>query len=177
MQNTHSKQKPAFNIVMPVISSLVLSCCLVLSACSFQLRGTTDLSFKSIYIQGSTLSISRVLTQSFKSNGIKVVENMDDAELLLEMLNEVNEKKISALSGGGEVREYDLEYRVNFRTREPSNPIWSAPQTVQLRRRFSYNDNELLGKLDEEARLNSDMRNDAVREILRRLSAIKLTPK
>jgi LPS-assembly lipoprotein len=177
MQNTRSKQKPAFNIVMPVIFSLVLSCCFVLSACSFQLRGTTDLSFKSIYIQGSTLSISRALTQSFKSNGIKVLENMDDAELFLEMLNEVNEKKISALSGGGEVREYDLEYRVNFRTREPTNPIWSAPQAVQLRRRFSYNDNELLGKLDEEARLNNDMRNDAVREILRRLSAIKLTPK
>lgn len=177
MQNIHSNQKPAFNIVMPIIFSLLLSCCIVLSACGFQLRGTTDLSFKAIYIQGNTLSISRALTQSFKSNDIKVVEKMDDAELLLEMLTEVNEKKISALSGGGEVREYDLEYRVNFRTREPTNPIWSAPQTIQFRRRFSYNDNELLGKLDEEAKLNSDMRNSAVREIMRRLSAIKLTPK
>ena len=54
---------------------------------------------------------------------------------------------------------------------------WSVPQTVQVRRDFSYNDNALLGKLDEEARLNTDMRSDAIREIMRRLSAIKLAPK
>jgi LPS-assembly lipoprotein len=176
MQNTRSKQRSALNVVMPVIYGLALSCCLVLSACSFQLRGTTDLSFKTVYIQGSSLSISKALTQSFKSNGIKVVHKIDEAELLLEMLTEVNTKKISALSGGGTVREYDLDYQISFRTREQANPIWSAPQTMQFRRRFSYNDNELLGKEDEEARLNSDMRNDAVREIMRRLSAIKLTP-
>jgi len=48
---------------------------------------------------------------------------------------------------------------------------------VQARRDFSYNDNALLGKLDEENKLNADMRSDAVREIMRRLSAIKVTPK
>jgi LPS-assembly lipoprotein len=44
---------------------------------------------------------------------------------------------------------------------------------VQARRDFSYNDNALLGKLDEEAKLAADMRSDAVREVLRRLTAIK----
>ena len=44
---------------------------------------------------------------------------------------------------------------------------------MQSRRDFSYNDNALLGKADEEARLNSDMHTDAIREILRRLTAIK----
>jgi LPS-assembly lipoprotein len=50
-------------------------------------------------------------------------------------------------------------------------------QTVQARRDFSYNDIALLGKADEESRLNADMRQDAVREVLRRLTAIKLTAK
>ncbi len=153
--------------------SIGLIFALALSACGFQLRGVADLSFKSLYIQGAPLSISRDLKQSLKTNGIQVVESVDKAELLLELLNETNEKKILSLSGTGVVREYELIYRVSFRTREPASPTWSAPQSVQTRRNFSYNDNALLGKAEEEAMLNLDMHKDAVREVMRRLTAIK----
>jgi LPS-assembly lipoprotein len=150
---------------------------LILAACEFHLRGITELSFKHLYIQGTPLSISRELKQSLKSNGIQVVENTEQAELLLELLNETNEKKILSLSGTGVVREFELIYQVSFRTREPSNTNWSTPQTVQSRRDFSYNDNALLGKAEEEVMLNNDMHKDAIREVIRRLSAIKLTAK
>ena len=146
---------------------------LIISACGFQLRGLAELSFKNLYIQGNTLSISRDLKQSFKTNGIQVVDNVESAEVLLELLRETNEKRILSLSGGGLVREYELNYKVNFRTREATSPTWSQPQTVQVRRDFSYDDKVLLGKGEEEARLNADMRKDAVREVLRRLTAIK----
>lgn len=153
--------------------SIMLLLALALSACGFQLRGMTELSFKNLHIQGSTLSISRDLERSFRANGVKIVADAEDAELLLELLSENNEKRILSLSGGGLVREYELNYRVNFRFREAANPLWSAPQTVSYRRDFSYDDKALLGKGDEEGRLNADMRSDAVREILRRLTSIK----
>jgi len=164
-------------IALPSILSLLVVSSLALSSCGFHLRGATEISFKTVFVQGSTLSISRELYQSFKNNGIMVVDNIADAELLIEMINESNEKRILSLSGGGVVREYELNYRVNFRIREPANPLWNTPQSVQSRRDFSYNDNALLGKLDEEAKLNTDMRSDAVREIMRRLSAIKQSSK
>ena len=167
----HVMQYARFNLICLFLLSTTLA------ACGFQLRGVANLSFKSVFVQGSTLSISRELNQSFKTNGIQVVNSIDDAELLIEMLNETNEKRILSLSGGGVVREYELNYRVSFRTRDPASETWSAPQTVQARRDFSYNDNALLGKLDEENKLNTDMRSDAVREIMRRLSAIKVTAK
>ncbi|NOT15834.1 MAG: hypothetical protein HOP21_09745 [Methylotenera sp.] len=163
-------------IFSPYFCYLILAT-LVLSACGFQLRGVADLSFKNLYIQGATLSVSRDLKQLLSTNGVQVVENIESAEMLLELLGETNEKRILSLSGGGLVREYELNYRINFRTREPANPLWSSVQTVQTRRDFSYNDNALLGKGDEEARLNTDMRNDAVREVLRRLTALKRTNK
>ncbi|HPH07103.1 MAG: LPS assembly lipoprotein LptE [Methylotenera sp.] len=167
----HVMQYARFNLICLFLLSTTLA------ACGFQLRGVANLSFKSVFVQGSTLSISRELNQSFKTNGIQVVNSIEDAELLIEMLNETNEKRILSLSGGGVVREYELNYRVSFRTRDPASETWSAPQTVQARRDFSYNDNALLGKLDEENKLNTDMRSDAVREIMRRLSAIKVTAK
>ena len=158
-------------LILAILASLMFA------ACGFKLRGITELSFKTLYIQGATLSISRELNQSFKANGIQIVDNQSDADLLLEILNETNEKRILSLSGGGVVREYELDYQVSFRTREPANPIWKAPQIVQSRRDFSYSDDALLGKLDEEAQLNADMRSEAVHEMLRRLSAIKITTK
>ncbi|MEO7343771.1 MAG: LPS assembly lipoprotein LptE [Methylotenera sp.] len=155
------------------ISILVLLFTLTLSACGFQLRGAADLSFKNLYIQGGKLTISKDLKRTLETNGIKVVDDAKSADLLLEMFGESYEKRILSLSGNGLVREFELNYRASFRTRAPADPLWSKVQTVQSRRDFSYNDNALLGKADEEARLNADMRNDAIREILRRLSAIK----
>jgi LPS-assembly lipoprotein len=154
----------------------ILLFCGLLASCGFHVRGVANLSFKTIFVQGSTLSISKELKQSLKTNEIKVVNQVEDAQLLLELLNERSEKRILSLSGGGVVREYELNYSVSFRTRDPASEIWSAPQTIQSRRDFSYNDNALLGKQDEENRLNEDMQKDAVREMLRRLSAIKVKP-
>ncbi len=157
--------------------ALALMACLALSACGFQLRGITELSFKTLSIQGGKISISRDLKQSLKTNGIQVTETTEGADLLMETLGETYEKRILSLSGGGLVREFELNYSVKFRTREPASPTWSPVQTVQARRDFSYNDKELLGKAEEEAMLVMDMHKDAVREVLRRLSAIKISKK
>jgi LPS-assembly lipoprotein len=113
------------------------------------------------------------LARNLKTNGVQVVENAEDAELLLELLSESNQKRILSLSGGGLVREFELIYLLNFRVREASSPTWGPVQTLRGRRDFSYSDSALLGKAEEEARLNADMRTDAVRELLRRLTAIK----
>ncbi|MBZ4201425.1 MAG: hypothetical protein LAC66_05980 [Methylotenera sp.] len=156
-----------------ILCSWLVIAGLLVSGCGFHPRGMSEVTFKTLSIQGGNLSLSRELRQTLKSNGIKVLDNQDEAALMFEMLNESNEKRILSLSGGGTVREYELVYKLNFRTRIPNDPIWSEPQTVQSRRNFSYNDKALLAKLDEENKLNADMRSEVVREIMRRLSAIK----
>ncbi len=155
------------------LTSFVILLTVALSACGFQLRGVADLAFKNLFIQGNKLSISKDLVRTFKTNGIQIVEKPEDAELLLELLSESNQKRIQALSGGGLVREYELIYLVNFRVREANSPTWGPVQTIRGRRDFSYDDTALLGKAEEENKLNSDMRNDAIRELQRRLSAIR----
>ena len=154
-----------------LVSLIIAS--LLLTGCGFHPRGMSEVTFKTISIQGNSLSMSRELRQTLKSNGIRVIENTEDAALLFELINESNEKRILSLSGGGTVREYELVYKVSFRTRLPNTPLWSEAQTVQSRRNFSYNDKALLAKLDEENKLNVDMHSEVVREIMRRLSAIK----
>lgn len=151
--------------------SWVFLIALLLTACGFQLRGSAPLSFSKLHIQGAELSIKRDLKRAVEVNDVKVVDQAEDAEMLLDLINETSEKRILSLSGRGLVREFELYYTVNFRMRSQNNPLWGNVQTIQIRRDFSYNDNALLGKAEEEAGLNLDMRKDAVRAILRRLSA------
>lgn len=151
--------------------SWVFLIALLLTACGFQLRGSAPLSFTKLNMQGAELSIKKDLKRALEVNGVKVVNQAEEAEMLLELMNETSEKRILSLSGGGLVREFELYYSVNFRMRAQNKPLWGKVQTIQIRRDFSYNDNALLGKAEEEAGLNLDMRKEAVRAILRRMSA------
>ena len=151
----------------------VLMMTITLMACGFHLRGLADLSFEKIYINNQSLTISRDLNVSLKSNGVKVVKEPEEAQILVDMMNEGTEKRILSLGGTGTVREFELFYRVSFRVKDASDELWGPPQMVEGRRDFSYLDTELLAKSYEEAQLYEDMRRDAVREILRRLVAQK----
>lgn len=156
-----------------VLISLVTLITLMVSACGFELRGVADLSFKTIFIQGGKVSISKDLERTLVNNGVKVVDKQEDAELILELLGETNQKRILSLSGGGVVREFELLYVLNFRLRESKNPLWGDVQSIRGRRDFSFSDSALLAKIEEEERLRKDMANDAIRELLRRLTAYK----
>lgn len=149
---------------------VVLLIALGVSACGFELRGLADLSFKTLYIQGSDISISKALKKSLTVNGVTIVKDKDQADFMMENLGEFTDKRILSLSGSvGVVREFELIYRVSFRLKEPSDETWGEVQTVSGRRDFSYSDSEVLAKSYEERALFEDMRQDAVREIMRRL--------
>ena len=154
----------------------VLILCLV--SCGFHLRGAADISFNSIFIQGNTLVINKNLKKSLISNNIKVLSSAEGAELLLELVGEESEKRILSIGGAGTVNEFELYYRVHYRTKQSASEqadttLWSPVHTVESRRDFTYSDANLLAKQREEKRLNDDMQADVVRGIMRRLSALK----
>jgi LPS-assembly lipoprotein len=144
-----------------------------LISCGFHLRGATDVSFNSIFIQGNTLVISKNLVKSLNSNGVKVLPSAEGAEMLLETLGEESEKRILSLAGSGKVNEFELFYRVHYRTKLAGSELWSIPQTVEARRDFTYNDANLLAKQGEEKRLNESMQQDVLSNLMRRLSSLK----
>ena len=146
---------------------------LMLSACGFELRGAADLAFKSIYIQGPNYTVSKDLRKALAINDVTIVNNAKDADLLLEFLSETYDRRILSLSGRGRVTEYELLYNLNFRIKAAASELWGPVQTIEGRRDFSYDDTQVLAKSYEEARLREDMQADAVREIMRRLTAQK----
>ena len=152
-----------------LISLIVAS----LSACGFHLRGPSDIPFKSVYIQGNTLTISKDLKKYLNTNEIKILPSAENAELLIDLLGEENEKRILSLAGTGTVNEYELYYRISYRTKVSNQPLWSQAITIKSRRDLTYSDATLLSKQTEERKLNENMQQEVVNRLIRRLSALK----
>ena len=159
------------NLNLKALFVVLLATSLV--ACGFHLRSTSDIAFHSIFIQGSTLVISKNLKKSLTTNGVKVLDSAEGAELLLETVGEENEKRILSLAGGGTVNEFELYYRVHYRTKQAGAELWSRVQTVEARRDYTYSDANLLAKQGEEKRLNENMQADVLSNLMRRLSSLK----
>jgi LPS-assembly lipoprotein len=146
----------------------------LLSACGFHLRGLADIPFKSIYVEGNKNPISQDVIRALKNNGVEISKEVDKAEVALEIMNDTTVKRILSLGGGvGVVREFELLHVMTFRMRNTKNELWDAPQTIENRRDFSYNDSEILAKTYEETMLYENMRQDAIREVIRRIQVYK----
>jgi LPS-assembly lipoprotein len=157
---------------------VALASTLMLSACGFQLRGSMlgqNLPFKSIYLDlPASSSLGTELRRYLRGTGeLKIVDNQDDAEAILEVRNEVREKIILSLNSQGRVRQYGLNYRVTIRVLDRNKAVYMPPTTIALKRDLSYNEDQILAKDTEETLLYRDMQSDLVQQIIRRLAAIK----
>lgn len=155
---------------------LAICSVLALAACGFQLRGTAQLPFKTVYLQApATSAFALQLKRTIEAGtSTRVTDSPGEAEVVLQILNELQEKEILSLSGGGRVSEFLLRYRVSFRLTDKLNREHIPGSEIVLRRDFTFNDQQALSKEYEEANLYRDMRGDAVQQLLRRLQATEL---
>ena len=155
---------------------ILLTATLLLSACGFQLRGTAALPFSSLYVQAPTTS--QFATQFRRAvrtgSGTRIADRPEQAEVILQIMSELQEKQILSLGGGGRVSEYQLRYRVSFRLTDSKNREHIPATEIVLRRDYSYSDDQALAREFDEAQLYRDMRSDAVSQLVRRLQAAKL---
>lgn len=154
-------------------SLLALGAATLVAGCGFQLRGQAQLPFTAAYVEaGGGSSLAKSLRATLSSQG-KLAEKAEDAPVRVRLGNEQRSKNILALSGSGKVKEYRLEYRVILSAYDAGGKELIVPSEIQLIRDFSYDDQQLLAKEAEEAALNRGMEQDALRQILKRLSYLQ----
>ena len=149
-----------------------------LTACGFKLRQAPDFAFSTLYLTAAESSpLGNELRRNIESTGkVKVLRDAKDinnAEVILDVLQELRERVVVATNSSGQVRELQLRLRVRFRLRTPQGgePIPSV-ELLQTRD-ISYNETQALAKEAEEALLYRNMQSDIVQQILRRLAAVK----
>lgn len=154
-----------------------LAAALAAGGCGFKLRGQTELPFKTFWSslpQNSPLGSE--LRRSIRTNGATTVDRRDDAQVRLEMLLELPEREIAALSTSGRPREFTLRYRLRWQAKDGADRELIAPTELLLRRAITVLDVQGIVNEEEVQLLYRDMRIDAIQQILRRLSALPPQP-
>lgn len=151
--------------------TIVLS--VLLAACGFQLRGTAELPFDTLYVPPATTpGIALDLKRNIQAGThTTVVDDPKKADAVLEFSQELRDRLILSLAATGRVREYQLRYRVDFRVHDGKGADFIPISTVQLTRDITFNDSDVLSKEAEEQLLYRDMQSDMVQQIMRRLAA------
>ena len=149
-----------------------------LSACGFHLRGRdlmgSGFPFNSLYLKSAAPTpFIGALQNNLELYKIRLTATAAEADLTLDIVSEANDKQILALSGAGQVLEYQLRYRVSLRAYDKQMNEWLPADEIALQRSLTYDAAQILAKEQEEALLYSDMRSDAVQQVMRRLSRAK----
>ncbi|HQR04156.1 MAG: hypothetical protein JSR19_08720 [Proteobacteria bacterium] len=150
---------------------------LLLAACGFHLRGSSDLPFDTLYIglpESSDLraQIARTIEASSKT---RIVRTPQESQAILTVTSNTLVKNILSLNSAGRVREYELVQTFSFHVDNGKGGTFLPQSDIVIRRDMSYSDDQILSKEAEEVLLRRDMQNDLVQQLLRRLATIHPT--
>jgi LPS-assembly lipoprotein len=147
-----------------------------LGACGFKLRTSQALPFATIAVTpekaaGVAGDMARYLGDRVRP--VAPGAAGEPPEVILDILQETREKLVVGVNASGQVREYELRMRINFRLRSSKGDDLIAPSVIEQHRSISFNESAVLAKEAEEVLLYRDMQNDIVQQLLRRLAAVK----
>ena len=154
----------------------------LITSCGFHLRGSQDLSavLPEVQIQGISKhsELARELTRALTAAKVNV---LDESETLLSITRDSFSKRVLSLDSTGRVNQYELLYQLSFslmkkvktgnkESEDKQMVVDLIPvQNITEKREYLFDANLVLAKADEETRLNNDMRQAAMLQLVRRL--------
>ena len=150
-----------------------------LVACGFRLRGMVDLPFKAIAITGNPSPPLRgdLQTAILTGTETKVAISPNDADLILEITNDVSGREILAYNANGQISAYRLNIRVGFRVFDKGGTEIVPESEIYMTRDMDFSVSTVLASDAQMQQFLSLMRRDLAVQILRRISASARAPK
>jgi LPS-assembly lipoprotein len=151
---------------------LMMLAIISLIACGFQLRGGIEANFDSISINGGSAGFVKQLKKRLRQSSIAVLPT--DGEVKLEILDDLLNKRILSLNSDGRISEYELNYKVSYRVKGKNDSEWGQLINNEVRRQYTYDDENVIAKALEEEKLINGMRDELIRTITAQISLQKV---
>ncbi len=154
-------------------SFLTLACSvLMLSACGFQLRGEANYPFKRLAIVGASPAFLGRLTRIIQGGSDTVVVSSPlNADAVLHV-SEGRSVSTLTMNSQGVVEEYQVNYVLNYSLAGADGTVLIPGSVISLNRAMTYSDQYAQAKAAESDLLFTDMQNDAVDQLTRRLAVV-----
>lgn len=149
---------------------------LALSACGFQLRGSTNLSFNSLFVQGAQNSafVIALKRQIAATTATRIAPDAKSAQVVFTLLSEAQTQTAQAYNADGTVAQYLLRYTVRFQLATPQGKMLIAPTELTQTSNLSYNSSATLAKANESDLLYRGMREELINRLMYQLAAVRM---
>lgn len=157
-------------LCLPALAALAL-----LSACGFHVRGNYQLpdTLGAVYIEvpGYDYDLRHRLQRTLGARGVRLADDATAADSVLRITNPRFATRVLSVGTDARVREHELRYTLGFELRKRDGTVLVAPQSVELLRDVTYDETNVLGSQSEASAGRLELQDQAVQQIVRRLSA------
>ena len=142
---------------------------IALSACGFHLRGQYTLPplLQPIAVVSTVPTLEDPVSAGILRMGGAVSA---DAPMQVIIARENITRQTSTVDRLAKAAEYTLLYELRFQLKYASGIPEQPERSIRLRRTYQFDNTRIVGKFDEEATLQEDMRQQAVAQLLSQLS-------
>jgi LPS-assembly lipoprotein len=155
-------------IIVPIIFLVLIS------GCGFHLRGFVDMprwfNKVAIIVQQGHRDIAPLLHKQLQAYNIEVTDEPSAAPYWLIIQSDNMQENISSVSSSTTPRQYQLVYTLRFKLQKANGVEIIPASQIIVTRQITINSDRILGSTDEEELQKSEMRRDAVIQIINRIS-------
>jgi LPS-assembly lipoprotein len=157
-----------------LLALLAVSVLLAVAGCGFHLRSwDVGTSVESAYVVSNPRNPLEVpLKRALRQAGVEEAGSADDAEIVVELLDSMKERRNISVSGEGRAAEYEMLLAVHFRVTDRDGNELLAPQWLERESVFQVDRDNLVGSSEEQALLERELENGLVQQILRALNSV-----
>lgn len=153
--------------------ALILSAALATTACGWHLRGHQSISgLDSVHVscsKPSGIEFAQELRYHLKRQGVELKANAPEAHYSVVILSRNSERRVASVGASARATEYLLVETVDFRVLDPAGQQLLPATTLRAERSLDFDENQVIGKADEAALIQTELRNDLVRQLSLRL--------
>ena len=148
--------------------------CLLVSACGFHLRGSTEIAeplrqLTLVMPDRSRSSLEPLLRRQLEANGVTVNGRKG---YQLEISSESRSRREASLGANADIDEYELTRKVSFLVKNPQGEV-VLERKLTIERTYDYDADRETASSVQEAQLYSEMEQQLASQILRFYSNIK----
>jgi outer membrane lipopolysaccharide assembly protein LptE/RlpB len=156
-------------VVMLVVSISLIGCA------DWYLRGTrpNTSSIKSVHLKAvSAENLRRAMLMELSYGGVKVTTKKA-AQVILELNHEIFDRRVLSVDPDtGKVREVEMALEVGFSVRTNEGTLLSPLKKLNWVQDFVFDEDSLLGTIEQESTIRRELAEDAAATIVRRLQSV-----
>lgn len=145
----------------------------IAGGCGFHLRTyQLDTSVDSVHLSSSGNNLAEEpLERSLRQAGVTLVPTAEEAELIVELLQDRKDRRSVSVTETTRAAEYETTIGIRYAVQRADGTVLIAPRWIEATRIYRVDRINIVGSSEEQVLLEREMVNDLVQQILRSLDA------